>query len=435
MGSWVLYEMCDLATATLIPVMFRGMEWEGMDDQARAVGRRVRYWRLRRNLERQRFADMVGRSISWLDKIEKGERSLLRLPMLDRVATALDIDVSVLTDSSAAERTENCIDTMEVRAIKAALGKYAIFDAANAGRRALTPQTIIGQLSYVEHAWSSSHFIVVSRHLPTLLSDAQSFAFTASEVDQIIAHRMLVSAYRLASSMLMKFDANDIAWLAADRAMQTALAIDDTVALARATRSVGRAMSRGGQPADALTALIGMTDRIRPELRDREQELLSLFGMLFLAASMTAAAHDDAALALEMHEQADEAAERMRAHHDTHRTSFGLANVAVHRVAALVRLHEGDRALEYAQRIDPILIGTLTPERKASYLLDLAQAHTRIGHYDDATRTLAQAERVAPEEVRCRPLAHRLLQSLLETTSGDSSRILRQMAARAGLPA
>lgn len=406
-----------------------------MGNQARTIGQRVRYWRLRRNLGRQRFADMVGRSSSWLDKVEKGERALLRLPMLDRVAAALDIDVSVLTDSSTAERAADCVDTVEVRAVRAALSKYAIFDARNAGRRALTRQAVTAQLAYVEHAWSSSHFMAVSRHLPMLLSGAQSFAFTASPEDQVIAHRTLVSAYRLASSVLMKFDANEIAWLAADRAMQTALAIDDTVALARATRSVGRAMSRSGQQADAVTALIGMADRMRAELANREHELLSLFGMLLLAASMTAAAHDDAALALEMHEQAADAANRMQAHHETHRTGFGSANVAVHRVAALVRLHEGGRALEYAQRIDPILISSLTPERKASYLLDLAQAHTHVGHYDDATRTLAQAEHVAPEEVRCRPLAHGLLQSLLETASGESRRILRQMAARAGIPA
>jgi hypothetical protein len=78
-------------------------------------------------------------------------------------------------------------------------------------------------LAYVEHAWSSSHFTVVSRHLPELLSNAQSYAFTASAADQITGYRILVITYRLASSMLMKFDANDIAWLAADRGMQAAV--------------------------------------------------------------------------------------------------------------------------------------------------------------------------------------------------------------------
>lgn len=178
-----------------------------------------------------------------------------------------------------------------------------------------------------------------------------------------------------------------------------------------------------------------MSDRIRPELANRGHELLALFGMLFLGASITAAAHGDAALARQMHEEATQAADRMRPHYDTHQTVFGRANIAVHRVAALVRLHRGGRAVGYAHRIDPTLIGTLTPERKASFLLDLAQAHTDIGHYDDATRTLAQAEHAAPEEVRCRPVAHSLLRSLLDTVRGESSRTLRQLAARAGVTA
>ncbi|MGH3778103.1 MAG: helix-turn-helix domain-containing protein [Pseudonocardiaceae bacterium] len=213
---------------------------ENMDDQAQAIGRRVRYWRERRNLDRQRFADMVGRSTSWVDKIEKGERLLLRLPMLERVAAALSIDPTALTDSSAAQRAIVCVDAVEVRAIRAALGRYPSVAAPDTDRRSATLNTVEGQLTYVEHAWLSSHFTVVSQHLPRLLGDAQVVVLATSAADQAAAHRALVAAYRLASSMLLKFNANDIAWLAADRAMHTALAVDDTVALARATRSVAR---------------------------------------------------------------------------------------------------------------------------------------------------------------------------------------------------
>jgi hypothetical protein len=45
--------------------------------------------------------------------------------------------------------------------------------------------------------------------------------------------------------MLLKYDSNDIAWLAADRAMHTAQASGDIIALARATRQ-GEAQSRFG---------------------------------------------------------------------------------------------------------------------------------------------------------------------------------------------
>ncbi|MGH3796490.1 MAG: helix-turn-helix domain-containing protein [Pseudonocardiaceae bacterium] len=407
-----------------------------MDDQARAIGLRVRYWRTRRNLSRRRFADMVGRSTSWLDKIEKGERHLLRLPVLERVADALGVDPAALTDSVAAARAADCVDALEVQAIRTALGRYPSFSTRGTGStRVATLARVVGQLAYVEHAWASSHFMVVSQYLPGLLGDAQVVTSAASTADQVAAHRALVVAYRLASSVLLKFGANDIAWLAADRAMHVAVAVDDTVALARATRSVARAMSSSGQRDDALTALIGMTDRIRPELPVREQELLSLNGMLFLAGAVTAARHDDAALALAMHQEAELTADRMGPRHETHRTSFGHANVAIHRVAALVRLHEGGRALEYAQGIAPELIGALPPERHANYLLDLTEAYIHTGRYPDAVRTLGKAEQAAPEEVRCRPLGHGLLRSLVEHTSGEPSRLVRQMATRAGVTA
>lgn len=406
-----------------------------MDDPTRAIGQRVRYWRKRRNLDRRQFADMVERSTSWVDKVEKGERNLLRLPMLERVAEVLDIDPTALTDSSAAQRAAECVDIVEVQAIKAALGRYPSFATPCPGHRAATLDTVTAQLAYVEHAWSSSHFAVVSQRLPKLIGDAQTVVLKAGCAEQVAAHRVLVMAYRLASSMLLKFDANDIAWLAADRAMYTALAVDDTVALARATRSVARAMCGSGQRTDSVAVLIGMADRMRPQLRAREHELRALYGMLYLAASISAAHHDDPPLALQMHQEAEAAADRMGCHHHTHQTSFGHANVAVHRVAALVRLHESGLALEFAQRIDPALLAALPPERKANHLIDCGQALAQTGRYAEAARALARAEQIAADEVRCRPLSHGLLRSLMATTHGESSRMVREMAIRAGLSA
>lgn len=97
-----------------------------MDESAWAIGRRVRYWRERRNLDRKTLADMVGRSVSWLEKIESGERRLLRLPMLERVAEVLGVDPSALTDAPVVRRTADCVDTVEVQAIRTALGRLPV---------------------------------------------------------------------------------------------------------------------------------------------------------------------------------------------------------------------------------------------------------------------------------------------------------------------
>ncbi|MGW6200627.1 helix-turn-helix domain-containing protein [Kribbella sp. NPDC055110] len=405
-----------------------------MEDDAPAIGRRVRYWRERRGIDRQRFADMVGRSTSWLDKIEKGERSLLRLPMLERVADVLGVTPEALTDGPAARRAADCVDVVEVKAIRSALGRYPTLSAGAATRENPALPQVTSQLDYLGQAWLSSNFTAVAQHLPKLIEDAQLVAETTSgSSDEVAARRSLVMTYRLASSMLLKFDANHIAWLAADRAMQTALPMDDTVALARATRSVARAMTSSGQESDAIVALTSMADRMRPQLSRADGDLLPLFGMLFLAASIAAAKIDDSSVALMMHDEAAAVVSRLGPQHRTHSTIFGRANVAAHRVAVLTRLHLDGRALEYVAGTDPAVALSLPPERRANYLLDLTTSYTSTGKYEEAVRALAEAERLAPQEVRCRPLAHGLLRALLSSASGPLSRSVQGMATRAGV--
>lgn len=97
------------------------------DDAARRldVGRQMARWRQRRGLTRQQFADLCGRSLSWVDKIERGERALLRLPMLERVAEVLNVPVDVLTKPEQARvAASTCLDAFEVLAIREALQRY-----------------------------------------------------------------------------------------------------------------------------------------------------------------------------------------------------------------------------------------------------------------------------------------------------------------------
>ena len=53
-----------------------------MDDLE--LGRRIGYWRRRRKLTQAVFADLIGKSKSWVEKIERGERSAGRLSVLVR---------------------------------------------------------------------------------------------------------------------------------------------------------------------------------------------------------------------------------------------------------------------------------------------------------------------------------------------------------------
>ncbi|KQC38000.1 helix-turn-helix transcriptional regulator [Frankia sp. ACN1ag] len=399
---------------------------------SRGVGQRVRYWRTRRGLTRQQLADLCDRSNSWVDKIEAGQRNLVRLPMLERVATALNIEVAALTEDDAAERAAQCLDGTEVRAIRAALGSYdALLGPLDSAR-----DPDLGRLrQQVDHAcaaWLSSHFTVMGQVLPGLMGEAQAAVRTLDGDDRLEASRHLVMTYRLATSTLLKFETTDVAWLAADRAINLASQTGDTICLARATRSVARAMTQTGQLAEAVDLLIAMADRMETQITD-DPELTSLYGMLLLPAEIAAASQGDAATALSLHEQADAVARTLAPDFSHRVTAFGVTNVELHRLAALVRLHEGAAAVAFAQTIDPARLNRLPRERRANYLLDLAEAHRQAGNPEPAIRALLDADRIAPEEVRCRPVGKQLVNDLLKRPGTRPLSELSQLAQRIGL--
>lgn len=361
--------------------------------------------------------------------------------MLDITANELEIllhgnDPGIDSlDSAGADGAERCVDAVEVRTIKRALGRYPTLASAAGGSGPSDARRVRQQLAYSGHAWLSSHFTTVARTLPDLLSEAQIHAGQARGSEIIPGYRMLVMAYRLACSMLLKYEATDVAWLAADRALTAARTVDDDVALARATRSVARAMSQGGQCDEAIAVCIGMADKLRPQLGRQDADTMPLYGMLLLAAETAAATQGDADLAATLHEDALTAASRLTFQHAGHHTIFGMANVHAHRVSALVRLNDGGRASRYAGTIEPALLDSLPAERQTCYLLDLAEAHTQTGSVEEAVHALREAERLAPEEVLRRPTTHRLITRLLPRARGGSSRTLRDIAHRAGVAA
>ena len=60
------------------------------------IGRRVAYWRGRRRMSQQVFADRLGKSKSWVDKVERGVRRLDKFSVIHEIAEVLQIDPQLL---------------------------------------------------------------------------------------------------------------------------------------------------------------------------------------------------------------------------------------------------------------------------------------------------------------------------------------------------
>src|SRR6478609_10212440 len=101
-------------------------EGEGIAVEDQPMGRRVAYWRNRRKMSQQLFADRLGKPKSWVDKVERGVRRLDRFSVIYEIADVLQLDVQVLMGKDPARRPEsmNCIDQAEVEEIRAALERY-----------------------------------------------------------------------------------------------------------------------------------------------------------------------------------------------------------------------------------------------------------------------------------------------------------------------
>jgi transcriptional regulator with XRE-family HTH domain len=102
-----------------------------MDDLE--LGRRIGYWRRRRKLTQAVFADRIGRSKSWVEKVERGERSAGRLPVLDGICGVLQVDLATLIGEEPQRILQACLDDTEVERIRSSLERYTFDAPADSG--------------------------------------------------------------------------------------------------------------------------------------------------------------------------------------------------------------------------------------------------------------------------------------------------------------
>ncbi|WP_433393443.1 helix-turn-helix domain-containing protein [Micromonospora sp. KLBMP9576] len=349
------------------------------------IGRRVARWRVRRRMTQQMFADRLGRSKSWVDKTERGVRPLHRYPVIREVARVLRVDPLVLLGEHR-QAAPGVGPPEGVDGVRAALARYddrpAVVSVVEAGRQ-------------VAHAWLTyqhARYAQVVRLLPGLLSAAQGVRAREPE--------LLVQAYRITSSVLVKLGEADLGWLAADRAVAVAGA--DPVLAGAAAVSVGQALRALGRDRLALVATTAAARRVGPASEP-------VYGTLLLQAALAAAGCGEAGRVGELTERAARLAAGVTGD-DPHRTAFGPAAVELTRVVAAGESGDaGEAVSRHEQVVRREAWRRLPVEHRAAYLVDAARAYLHVGDRRGAGRALVEADDLAPAEVRCRPVGRTVL--------------------------
>ncbi|MFJ6199793.1 helix-turn-helix domain-containing protein [Micromonospora sp. NPDC092111] len=403
------------------------------------IGRRVAYWRGRRKLSQQVFADRLGKSKSWVDKVERGVRSLDKVSTLQDIAAVLRIDTAVLLgrDAQPADVTERAEGVERVRA---ALSTYDIALGRSTARCPVLPADRLARDA--AHAWIAfqhARYPQVIALVPELLAGAQR-----AHADDPVAGRVpLVEAYRVTASLLVKLGEADLAWLAADRAeadlawlaadRAMVTATGDPVLMAAATVQLGQVLRASGRVRAALSTTLAAAYRIAPpDPDDARAPELSLCGALLIQAALAAARHGDDHSSAELIDEAATMAARVGDGHDHHRTAFGPTAVDLARVAAALEVGDAHDAIAWHEKVTKRDAWRWLPvEHRAAHLVDAARAYLQADDPIKAGRILVDADRMAPAEVRQRPTARSVLAQVARDPHAPATII--QLAAALGV--
>jgi transcriptional regulator with XRE-family HTH domain len=401
------------------------------------IGRRVAYWRGRRRMSQQVFADRLGKSKSWVDKVERGVRRLDKFSIVYEIADVLQVDAQLLLGKEPERRPGSvaCLDQVEVEEIRAALERY---DQISAFLQPMPEPPDLDELrKAVGHAWLTyqhAKYGVLARTLPRLLRDAQAADLACPSGHGLdTAVGLLGQVYQIASSALRKLGELELAWLAADRSIAVAQRAGDQLLAGTASYRVGSALLALGRARPALEVNVNIANRLAPGNGSSSPERLSVYGMLLLQGAMAAARIGDSATVRDLINGADDAARALGGNHNYYWTSFGPTNVDVHRAAAAVELGEGRLAVETHEHIDLDGFTAMLPERRAHHFVDLARGLAQVGDTERASAMLLEGDRLAPSEIRCRPVAHEVLSDVLRRTKGAPSAPVAELAENLGV--
>jgi transcriptional regulator with XRE-family HTH domain len=390
-------------------------------------------------MSQQVFADRLGKSKSWVDKVERGVRRLDKFSVVYEIADVLQLDVQLLLGKDPQRRPDsvNCIDQVEVEEIRAALERY---DQISAYFHAPPhPPALPEMRKAVGHAWLTyqhAKYGVLARALPKLLREAQAAdtALAGSPTSSDAAH-LLGEVYQIASSTLRKLGECELAWLAGDRSIAVSQRADDPLLAGTATYRVALALLSMGRARPALEVNVNIANRLAMGDNGEvsEPERLSVYGTLLLQGSMAAARIGDMATVRDLLAGAEEAARVLGSDQNLYWTSFGPTNVRLHRVATAVEMGEGRMALDVHENMDLVAFGALMPERRAHYYLDVARGYALVGEVSKASEMLLEGDRLAPSEIRCRPLAREILSDILRRTRGAPPPPVAELAEHMGV--
>ncbi|WP_371652612.1 MULTISPECIES: helix-turn-helix domain-containing protein [unclassified Streptomyces] len=376
-----------------------------------AFGRRTRFHRERRGLTQGELGALLNRSEDWVYRVESGRIPVNNLKMLTDLAAALRIRLEDLLGSAALlDGRDECDGHLP--AIRSALmWSRHLAGGLYEGREPPRPERLTWEVGAAWSLYQSSQYARLIGLLPALLADVRLAAQKHSAgPDKARALGLFALTCHVTAAVLRKRGETDLAWTAADQGDVAACESGDPAVILALRRCVAHVQLGAGMPAESVNTTLRAADGLPHGWWDSSPTSLSLYGTLLLNGAVAAARLRDRPLADDLMTRATGAADRLGLDTDEMWTSFGPANVEIHRLALALEFDDVQLALEMAIGLRPS--PKLPVERRARARLDVARAYGEAGRTDEAAEQLKRAFRAAPEQMRAHELARGLARRL-----------------------
>ncbi|MEU0883666.1 helix-turn-helix transcriptional regulator [Lentzea sp. NPDC005914] len=387
------------------------------------IGRTVRQIRHAKRKSLAVIAGRAGISVSYLSRIESGERALDRRSLIIALANALEVAPSELTGAGLS--TPGLLDEdAALPAVRRAL--LAVSMGAPQGQ--VQPATLLeARVGALLDDQRDCRFTAVGEALPDLIRDLHTALDAGRAVDHVLR---LVALLHVQGTQAWLGDIGasmDLAWQASQLARQAAERLDDPVTAA---------VAAFGSAHGLLAA--GAVDLAQHQLSTAHPgtgtpAALAATGMLTLTSSLVAATAGDRA---EQGAALAEAASLAAAAPDGLDAlwfGFSPGNVGVWRMSVANELGEHAEAARIGATVNADMLPSST--RRAAFYRELGRALARLPkRHEQAVQVLRIAEDLAPARMHRHPFMRSVLAELLAKARRDAAgRELRGMAYRAGL--
>lgn len=393
------------------------------------IGERVARARISRGMNQETLAGLVGRSSSWMSKVERGALPLDRKSVLLKVAAALDVDPNVLEGKTQPPQVPGGLGrAIIIGELRQALMRWAtpVISPAGSIHESTLPD-LRRRVNLANRQRQDARFSELALTLPSLLDDLRGAVERVdSPADNNLAQTLAAEALHDARAMTKKLGHLDLAWISAELAGHAARRTDDPLMVAANAWNHVEVYKAANAPGPARALALATIDRLDSDLGSATPGHLSLWGTMHLQAALIAAYWNDRADAATHLREAAEAAQRLGGDGNHYDTMFGVTNVAIHHVAVAVELGDAGTAIDHARHVNASGLGR---ERRARLAIDMARAFAHARKHEKALAALLTAEKLAPDYVRPHPLVREIVGAQLRRSKPE----LRSLAQRIGV--